>query len=74
MQGAPKDIQTQDVLSAIESISGVTDVHHLHIWQLDEHHNALEAHVVLEDATTLEKVKSDIKEQLLSSYTIAHSS
>ena len=74
MQGAPKDIHTEDVLKTMQSISGVEGVHHLHIWQLDEHHNALEAHVVLEDVNALESIKSEIKEQLLSRYAIAHSS
>ncbi|MDF1877526.1 cation transporter [Sulfurimonas sp. SAG-AH-194-L11] len=74
MQGAPKDIDTQDVLKTMQETLGVVNVHHLHLWQLDEHHNALEAHVVLESVDNLEKVKKELKSKLGITYSIMHSS
>jgi len=74
MQGTPKNIKTVDVLELIESIEGVESLHHLHLWQLDEHHNALEAHVVLEDIHSFEAIKKEIKLQLKEKFHILHSS
>ncbi len=44
MQGTPEGISIEAVISAMENITGVSNVHHVHIWQLDEHHSALEAY------------------------------
>lgn len=73
MQGAPKDIKSEDILRTMQESEGVVNVHHLHLWQLDEHHNALEAHVVLENVNNLEKVKKELKSKLASTYSIKHS-
>jgi cobalt-zinc-cadmium efflux system protein len=45
MEGTPSDISLEDVAQAILDIEGVIDVHHMHVWGLDEHHSALEGHV-----------------------------
>ncbi|MDQ7043933.1 MAG: cation diffusion facilitator family transporter [Sulfurimonas sp.] len=74
MQGTPKEIKIQDVIDRLEGLDGVQNVHHLHIWQLDEHQNALEAHIVLEDINELEKLKAIIKAELYSLYKVQHSS
>ncbi|MDF1878469.1 cation transporter [Sulfurimonas sp. SAG-AH-194-C20] len=74
MQGAPKDINSEDVLKIMQETQGVVNVHHLHLWQLDEHHNALEAHVVLENVNNLESVKKELKSKLKATYSIKHSS
>jgi len=46
MQGA---VVIEDVIVAMESVDGVENIHHLHLWKLDEQRNALEAHVVIDD-------------------------
>jgi len=73
MQGAPKNIQTEDVLQTMQETEDVANIHHLHLWQLDEHHNALEAHVVLENVAMLESVKKELKNTLSKTYSISHS-
>jgi len=73
MQGAPKNIKTEDVLQTMQETEGVANVHHLHLWQLDEHHNALEAHVVLENVAMIESVKEELKSTLSKTYSISHS-
>jgi len=42
-------------------------------WQLDEHKNALEAHVVIADVHQIEPVKSRLKNVLARDYAIDHS-
>lgn len=73
MQGAPKDIDTLDVLTNIQNFDYIQNIHHLHIWQLDEHHNALEAHIVLNKLDEMESSKKLLKEYLKKNYSIVHS-
>jgi len=73
MQGTPKGISIDEVIKVMESVSGVSNVHHVHIWQLDEHSNALEAHVVITDISQITMVKAAIKKALSQDYAIEHS-
>ena len=50
MESAPSDVETAELMAALESVPGVAEVHHLHLWELDEHHRALEVHIVVEPA------------------------
>ncbi|MEJ2141081.1 MAG: cation diffusion facilitator family transporter [Gammaproteobacteria bacterium] len=73
MQGTPEGIVIDDVINNMLMINGVSNVHHVHIWQLDEHRNALEAHVVIEVPGEMEVVKNNLKQELLEKYAIDHS-
>ncbi len=73
MEGAPKDIAIRTVIDAMESVEGVSNVHHVHLWQLDEHRNALEAHVVIRCFDDTEAVKQALKSTLEQRFAIAHS-
>ena len=73
MQGTPENISIETVIKAMEQVKGVSNIHHVHIWQLDEHKNALEAHVVICDFNDTEMIKSTLKTELEQSFGIAHS-
>ncbi|EGV50567.1 cation diffusion facilitator family transporter [Candidatus Endoriftia persephone] len=73
MQGTPKDIVIDDVIHAMQQVAGVSNVHHVHIWQLDEYRNALEAHVVTSDVSQMEPTKAALKEVLTQRFSISHS-
>ncbi len=73
MQGAPPDIAIEEVLKRMENITGVANVHHVHLWQLDEHNNALEAHVVIADFAKTEQIKAALKAELEKCFEITHS-
>ena len=73
MQGAPEDISIAEVIDAMEHVEGVLNIHHLHLWQLDEHKNALEAHVVIKDFADTEKIKMALKSELEKRFAITHS-
>ena len=45
MQGAPKGIVLSGVVNLIHNIDGVENVHHVHLWSLDENNINFEAHV-----------------------------
>lgn len=75
MEGTPDHLSLTEVIAAMEAIEGVANVHHVHIWQLDEHHNALEAHIV-SDAVQLadmEQIKHTLKTMLFTNFAIGHS-
>lgn len=35
LQKAPVDISTEDIINCVESIDGITEVHHVHLWSMD---------------------------------------
>ena len=45
MQFTPKDIDIEEIITMIESQPEIKNVHHIHIWKLDEHSIHLEAHL-----------------------------
>ncbi|MFC2970423.1 cation diffusion facilitator family transporter [Acidimangrovimonas pyrenivorans] len=47
MLGAPPEIGAETLLDRIAAVDGVAGVHHLHLWQIDEHESSLEAHLVV---------------------------
>jgi cobalt-zinc-cadmium efflux system protein len=75
MEGAPSDVESAGLIAALQSVTGVAGVHHLHVWELDEHHRALEAHIVVEpaqlDRWTL--IKQELKLRLSERFDIHHS-
>ena len=75
MLGSPPDMDTDAVITAIEDIDGVEELHHAHFWQMQEHQAALDTHVVIEDARwdDLERIKEDIKTRLEEAFDISHS-
>jgi cobalt-zinc-cadmium efflux system protein len=75
MEGAPADVETTALLAGMHAVVGVAEVHHLHLWELDEHHRALEAHIVVE-ADQLDRwtvIKQQLKQLLSERFDIRHS-
>jgi len=75
MEGAPDGLDLEELKTKTEKIEGVCEIHHLHVWELDEHHRALEAHIVISDERLrdIETIKSRVKNLLKTRYDIAHS-
>lgn len=76
MLGSPPDLDCQNVIDAMREVDGVADVHHVHLWQMQEHETALDCHVVLTEAgwCDMEAVKAAIKAMLKNRFDIGHSS
>ncbi len=49
LEGLPKGVTLAHVRRDLGEISGVIDVHDLHIWSLGSEHHALSCHVLIED-------------------------
>jgi cobalt-zinc-cadmium efflux system protein len=73
MMGAEDGSETEAVLADLRAMPGVVDIHHLHLWQIDERERALEAHVVLVDEADPAAVKRSLKARLAERHGIAHS-
>lgn len=75
MLGRPSNIPTDSVLEEINKVNGVTGVHHLHFWQMQEHENALEAHLVIEAGRWdhADAIKHSVKDALNQRFGIRHS-
>lgn len=49
MLGTPPNVDMDELLEALRAVEGVEDLHHLHVWSIDEDRNSLEAHIVISD-------------------------
>ena len=73
MEGVPEGCDPAKITTAMEAVAGVKNVHHVHVWQIDEHHSALEAHVVIDDIMNMDKLKLSLKELLNKEFDVSHS-
>ena len=58
----PQDISVEEIKEHLTEIEGVKDIHHIHIWSMDGHHNYATMHVVVN--SDAHKIKDKIREEL----------
>ena len=63
MNAAPKDIDVEKIKARILQIKGVRDVHHIHVWQVNEHDISLECHVKAADVGLLEDIHAVLAQE-----------
>jgi cobalt-zinc-cadmium efflux system protein len=75
LESVPTDIALEELIADLHSVNGVVEVHHVHVWEMDEHHRALEAHVVVADGRLADwaEIKGSLKLRLRDRYDIHHS-
>lgn len=64
MQFTPKNINIEAIAKQIKVLEGVKNLHHVHIWQIDEHEIMFEAHLDVSDnirISDFEKILDRIK-------------
>lgn len=67
LDGVPENIDVADLKTTALKVTGVKDLHHIHVWALSTRENALTAHLVLSRDTTMEqetKIKHNLKHEL----------
>jgi len=67
MQFTPEEVNIHKIVKEIEVINGVNNVHHVHVWQINEHDLMFEAHIdVKEDVRVSDfgEILSRVKEVL----------
>ena len=75
MLGSPPESDGERIIDALLQIEGVADLHHVHLWQMQENEAALDTHVVLSNKgwNRIEIIKAEIKNRLEAEFAIAHS-
>ena len=74
LEGTPRGMSLEAVESAMRKISGVSDVHDLHVWSIGSENHALSAHVKIADMATSESdtILREINEKLGRGFGIHH--
>ena len=74
IDAVPKDINYNKILSIINTVPEVINVHHMHIWAISSNINGLTAHIIVDKSNfqKIEIIKRDIK-NVLSENNIQHS-
>jgi len=73
---APKDLAIKDIQKEILSIDEVKNIHHVHIWQLNEQDIHFEAHIQFKkdiNLSNFDKICYKIEQLLLNKFHINHS-
>ena len=75
MLGAPAHLDIKEVASLVEGVDGVDGIHHIHLWAMQEHDAALEAHLVIAPGhwAQADQIKATVKAMLGDRFGIAHS-
>ncbi len=75
MLGSPQGLEIEQVAGAVEAVDGVEGLHHIHLWAMQEHDAALEAHLVIKagDWGQADAIKGAVKQVLKDRFGIAHS-
>ncbi len=75
MQSTPVDLDIDDIVTSLKEIEYVQDVHHIHVWDLDEQTRSLEAHITItgKDHSRMACVRTQVKDCLKEKFQISHS-
>ena len=74
MQFTPSNIDIEEIARAITSLNGVKNIHHVHVWQLDENDLMFEAHIDMETDCSVSYFEQVLEqaEKILASHKIYH--
>ena len=75
MQSTPSDIDLKEVKNKVENIAEIENMHHLHVWKLDDKQTHLEAHINLKNNINMAdmmQVKGNIENLLKNDFHINH--
>ena len=72
---APENIPIQEIVKEVQKLKQIKNVHHVHVWQLNEDETHFEAHVDFNENITLsqfDEVLIEIEELLFHKFNINH--
>ena len=74
LEGRPQGMSVEDVARAILTVSGVQEVHDVHIWSLGAAHNALSLHARIPDMhlDECERILAEIQGKVAGEFGIGH--
>lgn len=74
MLGSPPELDLTQLLLAIKAVDGVQDIHHTHLWQMNEHQNAMDAHLVIAEGNwhRADDIKQAVRNLLHDQFAVEH--
>ena len=74
MQFTPSHINIEEIAQKITALPGIKNIHHVHIWQLDDHNVMFEAHLDMDEDCQISRFEEvlDHIEKILNVYKIHH--
>ena len=74
LEAVPGHIQIEKVIETIKNVSGVEDVHDIHIWTITSGIHALSSHLIIEDqmVSRSAEIVATVNENLARSFKITH--
>ncbi len=74
MMSSPADIDLNDVQRAIESVPSVKNIHHVHLWKMNDADIHFEAHIDVDDlpVSRTAGIREQIERRLHDTYDINH--
>ncbi len=72
MLGSPVAPDLDAVRQSVRGEADVEDLHHLHLWQIDERRTAFEAHLVVQDGADFARVTDRVKTMLAERFGLRH--
>ena len=75
MQSAPEGIEIQNIKDEIERLDGIDNLHHIHIWSLNEKEIHFEAHIDLSENKRINEVdllRAKVEDLLTRKFNISH--
>lgn len=75
MQGTPKTVDIDEIAEELEKLDEIKNIHHVHIWALDEHTLFFEAHVNLQNdilVSELSAVYEKLEQLLKGHFGVTH--
>lgn len=72
LEGVPKGLHLAEIRTAIEEVSGVRDVHDLHVWTVTSGVHSLSAHVGMKDDVDHAAMLKSITDMLFVKFSIEH--
>jgi cobalt-zinc-cadmium efflux system protein len=74
LEGTPRGLSVKNIITEIECIEGVNDVHDLHVWSIGSNQHALSCHISIADIppSASELILRQVKQCLRDSFHIEH--
>ncbi|MDO9593750.1 MAG: cation diffusion facilitator family transporter, partial [Lutibacter sp.] len=72
---APSHIKIKEVVEVVQKVPGVKNIHHIHIWQLNDHESHFEAHLEFNEDIKLSEfdlVCEEVEKLLMEKFHIQH--
>lgn len=75
MQGSPPHLDLENLKKSLEALPGVKNIHHLHVWSLNETEHFAEFHVITTCSNweEIDQLREEIQKILLNDFQIEHS-